>query len=209
MKHDAFLSSADIARTLLDHDELADRWNDPSPLASMSLGDLTAHLCRAVTVVDTYLDTTGSAEPVDAPGYFLAVDGIRAPDLDGPTARGVRSRAAATSAGGLDAVRCSWDSARRSLEVRLGAEGGQRRIEVFGSTMETDEYLTTRLVELIVHSDDLAVGLGVPTPDFTKEALDGVVECLFTMARRQSRPISLIRAMTRVEREGRDPFRVF
>lgn len=209
MNHDAFLSSADTARTLLDHGELANRWNEPSPLDSMSLGDLAAHLSRAVTVVDTYLDTTGSAEPVDAPGYFLAVDGIRAPELDGPTARGVRSRAAATSAGGLEAVRSSWDSARLSLEGRLSTEGGQRRIDVFGSTMETDEYLTTRMVELVVHSDDLAVGLGVPTPEFAEEPLDRVIECLLTMARRQSRPISLIRAMTRVEREGREPFRVF
>jgi hypothetical protein len=60
--------------------------------------------------------------------------------------------------------------------------------------------LTTRLLELLVHADDLALSLGVPTPDFDDEAADLVVTLLARFARRRHGTPAMLRAFTRAER---------
>ncbi|MGA7271303.1 MAG: maleylpyruvate isomerase N-terminal domain-containing protein, partial [Acidimicrobiia bacterium] len=105
-------------------------------------------------------------------------------------------------------VRRGWDRARRHVEARLAETDSGMLIEVFGSTMAVDDYLVTRLVELIVHGDDLAFGLGAPTPAFSSDAFAAVLECLWEMARRRAKPMDLVRAMTRVERDQMQALRV-
>lgn len=196
-----FLRAADSARPLLDHPQLGVRWHGPSPLARMTMGDLTGHLARAVMVVPGYLDTVGDGPTVDAAGYFLALEGLRRPDLDGDLATGVRARATEAAAGGLGAVRSAWDEARAELGVRFSREDGDRTIAVRGSSMHLDDYLATRLVELVVHADDMAAGLDADLPEFDDEVTGTVVAVLWEMARRTSRPLEIIRAMTRTERD--------
>ena len=67
--------------------------------------------------------------------------------------------------------------------------------------MLLDEYLTTRLVEIVLHSDDLAASLGRPEPEFEPDATDRVVGCLIEMAARRHSSLAVIRAMTRRERD--------
>lgn len=203
-----FLDAADTCRALLDHPDLERRWDEPSPLRGLTLGALSAHLARAVTLVDTYLGRPGQGEPVDPPGYYLGLTGIRAPSDDDPLATGVRQRAESAAAAGLTQVRVQWDRARRRAETRLAETPAGALIEVFESTMSVDDYLVTRLVELLVHADDLAVGLGVPTPVFSFPAYAAVLDCLWEVARRRSEPMALIRAMTRVERDVGQALRV-
>ena len=40
-----------------------------------------------------------------------------------------------------------------------------------GWSLTTEDYLTTRLMEMVVHSDDLAASVGVPTPEFPEDVL--------------------------------------
>lgn len=205
---DTYLATADACRVLVDHPDLDDRWMEPSPLENMTLGALCAHLARAVIIVDTYMDRPGQGPPVDPPGYFLALKGIRAPAVDDPLALGVRHRAEEAAARGPGRVRREWDRARRQIEARLAGTDPGMLIEVFGSTMTVDDYLVTRLVELVVHGDDLAVGLGAPTPPFGSDAFTAVLGCLWEMARRRANPMDLVRAMTRVERDQMQALRV-
>jgi hypothetical protein len=205
---DVFLTAAEIARGLLDEPGLEERWTDPSSLEGMAIGALSAHLARAVLVVDNYLDQPGEGSPVDPAGYFLALDGVRAPKADDPLAQGVRQRATQTARRGLVALRRDWDQARDRLAMRLPEKETGSLIQVFGSVMTIDDYLVTRLVELIVHSDDLAVALGAQTPVFSRAASDAVLGCLWEMARRRATPMEMIRAMTRVERDAAQALRV-
>lgn len=206
MRIPAFLAAVDQARPLLDHPDLGTRWDDPSPLEGMSLGALTAHLARAVATPLLYLDAEGEGTPVDAAGYFLNVAELRAPLIDDPVAVGIRDRAVAEARPGPEVIRAEWDRRRGELESRV--DDPQRSIAVFRATMTMDQYLITRMVEIVVHADDLATGLGVATPVFGDDVTGPVLECLWEMARRRGQPIDIIRAMTRVERQDRDPLRV-
>ena len=204
----AYLECVDQARTLLDVEELERRWDHPSPLEAMTLGDLAAHLSRAVLTVAGYLDAGSDDPPVDAPGYYLALPAVRAPALDDALARSVRERARLSAGGGAAGVREEWDRERETLGRRLTGMDGGRVMAVRGSAMRLEDYLVTRMVEVVVHSDDLAVGLDVAGPAFPEEAWSAVLDCLWQVARRSADPLAIVRRMTRVERAVDDPLRV-
>ena len=47
-----------------------------------------------------------------------------------------------------------------------------------GWALTTDDFLVTRSMELVVHSDDLAASVGLPTPDFPDTIAAHVVDLL-------------------------------
>ncbi|HEU4349658.1 MAG TPA: maleylpyruvate isomerase N-terminal domain-containing protein, partial [Actinoplanes sp.] len=71
---------------------------------------------------------------------------------------------------------------------------------VAGHVLTLPECLLTRLVELLVHADDLAVSIGVPTPQFADEPADLVVSVLARVARRRHGTTPVLRALARRER---------
>lgn len=204
-----FLSAADSTRPLLDGPALDEQWDRPSALERMTVGELAAHLSRAVTVVSRYLDTDAPPPFRDAPDYFLAIFPEVDTDLDSKMAAAVRSRATEEAAQGPEAVRAAWDRARDHLEIRLETEEPGRGIAVRGSSMQIEDYLVTRLVELVVHADDLAASLEVATPRFDPAVTGTVIDCLTRIASRRHSPGAVIRAMSRVERADPAVLRVF
>lgn len=209
MTSDLFLAAAGKARLLLDHPELERRWREPSALDRMSIGGLTAHLSRAVTLVPRYLASPGKSPLRDGPGYFVHLMEGPEDDLDEDLATEVRVRADQEAEAGPADVRRRWDEAVRRLETDLGAESATRPIAVRGSSMAVADYLVTRLVELVIHADDLAASLRTEPPEFAPETTDVVIGCLVEIARRRASPLALIRFMSRRERSEGDPLRVF
>ena len=62
------------------------------------------------------------------------------------------------------------------------------------------ECLLTRLVELAVHADDLAVSLDLPTPDVGDQAMDLVITALSRISRQRHGSLAILRAFSRRER---------
>jgi hypothetical protein len=58
----------------------------------------------------------------------------------------------------------------------------------------------TRLLEIAVHTDDLAVSVGVPTPSLPAAVLDPVLHLLLRLAARRHGPTAVLRALSRAER---------
>lgn len=204
-----FLAAATEARRLLDHPDVERRWLDPSALARMTIGALCAHLSRAVTLIPRYLEIDGQPPLRDAPDYFLRLMAKPEDDLDDDLAVAVRIRAESEAEDGVHVVTRGWDDAIRRLEAGLETGSMTRAIAVRGSSMTVADYLVTRLVELVIHSDDLAASIGTDPPDFSSEAMSEVTGCLVEIARRRSSSLALIRFMSRRERSQDDPFRVF
>lgn len=211
----AFLEAATQTRALIEEPVVGSRWHEPSALDRLTIGQLTAHLVRSVTTVATYL---GMPDPgiredlVDAPGYLLSIDGLSGvdgPDLDNDLHTGIRARAEAAAAEGPMAVLAAWEAATEELTGRLAVEPPTRAVEVLGSRrIMLDQYLVTRLVEMIVHSDDLAVSVDLPTPQFPDRAWELVIGCLTEVAILRHGPLAVVRAMTRTERDATRAMRV-
>ncbi|MES2092386.1 MAG: hypothetical protein V4531_01065 [Actinomycetota bacterium] len=76
-----------------------------------------------------------------------------------------------------------------------------------GEELLLDEYLRTRLVELAVHTEDLALSIGVevtsPAP-----AVSMAVDILVAAARERHSDQEVLRALTRRERDTVDALRV-
>ena len=75
------------------------------------------------------------------------------------------------------------------------------RIPLWGPwSLLLDDLLITRMMELAVHSDDLAVSVGIATPTLPERAVDTVIELLSRLAVRRHGPTAVLRALSRAER---------
>ena len=167
-----FLEAASAAVELLEDPAITARWEGPSALAGYTVGGLAAHLGRAVSTPLGYLDAEPAERPAntDAAHYFLEALGDHDP-VDSDLHRAVRQRSDDMAASGPLAVLDATRAALQSLTGRLEVEPADRVLVVFGGTaMMLDEYLETRIVELVIHADDLAAscpGMGekaMPAP---------------------------------------------
>jgi hypothetical protein len=163
-----FLDGARVVVDAISLPAVAVAWDAPSVLAEQTVGGLAGHLARgAVWLVGEYLDQPEPAAAMfdSADEYFAAF--VALSDEAGNQA--IRDRGAAVAAAGPDAVAAQATAALAALEVRLPSERPDRRTVVAGgATMRLDDYLVTRIVEQVVHLDDLARSIGCdgfPTPD--------------------------------------------
>lgn len=199
-----FLAGADAAERWIASEAVAARWEEPSALAGYTVGGLAGHLARAVLTVERYLDAPAPAEPgdgADAAGYFAAVLGDDDP-VDSERHRRIRERGAEAAADGPDALAAQVRDARQRLGARLDAATLARPIEVAGGvTLTVARYLETRVVELVVHLDDLAVSVGAEEPDgLPPAAFDVTAAVLARLAVRRAGGLATVRSLARRER---------
>lgn len=199
-----FLAAGRAAVDLLARPEVAARWDQPSSLPHFTVGGLAGHLARAVTTVEGYLDREEppAGDVVTAAGYYHAALGPSgAVDLDSDLHTAVRRRGEEAAAGGPEAVAGALRDLLARMEGRLAAEPGTRRIVVLhGLTLSLDDYLVTRVVELVVHMDDLAVSLDLPAPEPPAEAATVTIDALVRLARLRHGDLAVVRALARRER---------
>jgi hypothetical protein len=194
---------------------LAERYEGPSALAEFSVRGLAGHLRRAMTVVETYLDQpapdAGAGTDVEtgsAAEYYAAVLPADV-DLDSEFHRAIRQRGVETAPERPEDFSLVWAETAGALITRLEQVPADRLVQVFGGVVLTlDEYLTTRIVELVVHADDLAVSLDVAPALLSPAATGLVITTLVEVARLRHGDTAVVRALSRRERDSADALRV-
>lgn len=207
----AFLGCAALARDALARPEVAAGWDGPSALADFSVRGLAGHLSRGVAIVGGFLDgePPRPGDPiVDSAGYYLAV--LDNDDLSSELHRGIRARGDEAAADGAVALVRALGEVIVVLTDRLRREPPDRLIASRGgAAMLLDEYLVTRLVELVVHLDDLAVSVGAPAPVLPDVAITQAALCCWELARRRHGDRAVLLALTRAERDSSRALHVF
>ncbi|MFF4899532.1 sterol carrier family protein [Streptomyces sp. NPDC001068] len=134
----------------------------PTRLGGWTVRDLVAHVGMAVTAVRRALD---EPEPAKADAVLL----------DWPFRTAANSsaisdftRRLADGHPDLDAYLTEADDGLRAL---LAAHPGTRLLATSAGAMSLDDYLVTRAVELVVHTDDLNAALAGPEVPFDRQAL--------------------------------------
>lgn len=162
---DDFLAGARTVLAALSDPAVEAAWDRPSVLADQTVGSLAGHLARgSVWVVGEYLDLD---PPAAATFATTAAYCAQISDLGAGDHQAIRDRGAALAAEGHAAVVARLAERLPALEARLAVEPVDRLLPVFGGGMALDAYLGTRLVEQVVHLDDLARSvpdLGVAAP---------------------------------------------
>jgi hypothetical protein len=198
----SYLATAAVAERVIGEAPVAQRWAEDSALAGYTVGGLAGHLARAVLTVDRYLDgAAGSGDPVDAAGYFVRVLGDHDP-LTSELHTSVRDRATQEAADGPGPLLARLGQARDALQDRLVEVDPSQQIAVLdGVVMSIEAYLETRLVELVVHIDDLAASVGLELgDDIEPEAFATVAAVLAQLAVAREGGLATVRSLARRER---------
>lgn len=205
---DLFLEAVTAIRSVLAAPEVARGWDEPSALREFSVRGLAGHLVRSPVQVETYLDRPEPDGPtVSAAQYFATV--VDTDDISAPAHRDVRGRGEEQAAGGHAALVDELDAVVKKLGPRLATEPEARLVRVAHDlVLLLDEYLRTRIVELAVHGDDLAVSAGVETPRLGTGVTDVAIATLVGVGRVRHGDQAVLRALARRERDQVHALRV-
>ncbi|MFB7616979.1 sterol carrier family protein [Kitasatospora sp. NPDC056181] len=149
----------------------------PTRLGQWRVRELVAHLAVQLDWVPAHLDDPLEGRPTLDLARWVAGVGTVAPLLDA----GAREHAAGEFGGDPASVAAAFDRAADALLAVLdGPEVAdpQRRFEIRLGSMTLADMLVTRLVEAVVHADDLADALGLPAFPHDRQALAAVTRLL-------------------------------
>jgi hypothetical protein len=200
---DAYLSAADTAIELLGRPEVAALWPRPSALAQWSVGGLAAHLAGQVLTVARVLDVPAddSLHPIPLDDHYARAAWVGA-EVDDPVNAGIREGGEEEAADGPEGLLGRVTAARVAVADPVAHEPGDRVVLIpwQGWALTLDDFLTTRMMEIVVHSDDLAVSVGIAAPAFERGVLDPVLGLLTRLALRRHGQSAVVAALARQER---------
>jgi len=199
----AFLACGEASLALASGDEVRRAWDEESSCAGMTVGGLTHHLLGQSRNAARLL---GSPAPADAPVLSLLDHYARAPWV------------AASQQGEVDPEQVDTDNAGAAQGAEAVLSAGREALDVLPALLDrprdpdvvhipwqdwslpTADFLTTRMMEVVVHADDLASSVGLETPELDEEAVDLVVALLGAVAVRRHGQVPVVRALSRPQR---------
>ena len=198
-----FLSAARIAADLALRPEVAADWTAESACSGMTVGGLAHHLVSQVgnTVRLVGADATPEAPPIPLLDHYARAAWVTA-GPDDEVNVGIREGSDADAADGPEALRPQvTDLLDRLPGVLAGRDPGDPVwIPWQGWSLTLHDWLVTRMMEIVVHSDDLAASVGVPTPEFPDEVITPVLGLLTAVASRRHGQTAVVRALSRPQR---------
>ncbi len=201
-RREVFLEAAELVVPLFGHEQVAARWSEPSALTGLSVGALATHLAGQVVSVHaagTVPSASSRDKPVTLMEHYTRAEWVAAgPDDEANVS--IRDRAEHSAEEGHAAVVERLERSMSAL-LRWPPEApASVRMPWWDWSLSMDDFILTRMMEVMVHSDDLAVSIGVPTPEFPRSVARPVLTLLTSLAERRHGQPALIRALTRSER---------
>lgn len=202
------IESAAAAADLVGSPPVAEQWSEPSALEGMTVGALAAHLVRATGAVLAYLDRTPVEAQVD--GELLTKVTYFHAAIDAPIHEQIKEVSADEAGAGVATVAARAREVAEELADRLPTEPADRLVGALGKRMLTlDDFCRTRMIEIGMHIDDLAVSVGVPTPELGADVTGEVIDIVVGIARHLHGDWAVIHALARAERSPGGVFPVF
>jgi Mycothiol maleylpyruvate isomerase N-terminal domain len=197
-----YLEVAEAAAELLAAPEVAAWWDEPSALAEFSVRGLAGHLAGQVFFIPEMLAQPVPAEPVIPIGEYYAQVSWIGSDLDTPFNRSIRTGGEQGAPDGPAALAAEVAACVADLRSGLPAAADRpvRRPTWGPWSISFDDFVTSRMLELVIHGDDLAYSVGLATPAFPARAVETVVDLLSRIALRRHGPTAVLRALSRSER---------
>jgi uncharacterized protein (TIGR03083 family) len=209
----AFFSACDLAITVVGSAAVAERWEDDSALEGLTVGALAAHLYAAIRRLETALAQPEPEAPVVVVGITEFYGPNRIDDrsqLDDTFHVAIRAEAAERAGKGAGALAASFEALVGRLRASLPGETSTRLVPVLrieGGAALLSDYLLTRVVELMVHADDLAASVGMKV-DPPSEVASAALGVFLELARTRSGDVAVLRAFSRRERADPEVLRV-
>lgn len=200
-------SCATVAIDLADRTEVRDAWERDSACTGMTVGGLTCHLlAQAGHVASGLRAPAPPGAPVIGLHEHYAKASWVAASRSGKTDPGQDEKDNTAAAAGHEAVVAQ---ARATLAEVPGLLARPRHPDVIhipwqGWSLPTADFVTTRLMEMVVHGDDLAASVGLPTPEHEPAVVAPVLALLTEVSLRRHGQVALVRALSRPQRSHGD-----
>jgi len=198
-----YLEAAASATALLGDPAVAATWHNLSALPEFSVAGLAGHLARQIFVVPHVLDfpLPARAQHLSLIEHYTNSPWVGA-DLRDEVNVVVRRGGEEEAADGPAALARRTGAVLEKLRVTLPTQPPGRIVALSWApwTLSLEDFLTTRMLELVVHSDDLAVSAGIDPPPLPAPVLDPVITLLAQLAIRKHGQSAVLRALSRAER---------
>ncbi len=195
----AFVAACRTAFDLASRPEVADAWTSESSCEGMTVGGLAQHTLAQADHVVHLLGTEPAGVPIPAIEHYRRAAWVRG---DESANAGIRTSADDAAAAGPEAVLADVREVLDALPDALSAPRSPDVVHVSwqGWSLTTDDFLLTRSLELVVHSDDLASSVGLPTPPMPERVVGPVLGLLTHLAVERHGQTALVRALSRPQR---------
>ncbi|MGE0878484.1 MAG: hypothetical protein AB7L13_05530 [Acidimicrobiia bacterium] len=206
-----FLDALGYAESILLAPPVGARWTEPSALALMDVGSVAGHLFLVVRRVVKRLEAADAhTAAVERASRATKVDRVvyrtirvtNETDLDHEAHRVVRDDGAHVAAWGWEPVCDAFADRVSRLRARFAAAPLPAVTDFGGHAMAFDAYLESRVVEVLVHADDLATSCELDAGSPPATAVDIALGFLVDIARREHGDLAVLRSFTRHERLG-------
>ena len=200
----AFLAATDHVIATVSLDEVASRWDEPSALADWSLGGLVAHLVSQPVTVESLLASDPASDPIPLDEHYARAAWVTA-TLDDEVNVAIREGSDRKAEAGHQEVLSAVVGARAALPELLARQPDDRAVLIpwQGWSLGLDDFLVGRMMEIVVHGEDVAASVGVPSPALPAAVLDPVLGLLTRLAVRRHGQAAVVSALTRAERAPR------
>ncbi|WP_076262568.1 maleylpyruvate isomerase N-terminal domain-containing protein [Intrasporangium flavum] len=205
---EAFLAATDHVIALVSREDVAAAWERPSALPEWNVGGLVAHLASqpvtAVTLLSAPPRAGGDGGPIPLEEHYRRAAWVTAA-LDDEVNVAIREGSDATAAAGRDEVLAGVVAAREALPDLLAAQAADRAVLIpwQGWSLVRDDFLTSRMMEIVVHGEDLAASVRATAPTLPDAVLDPVLRLLTHLAAEKHGQGAVVSALTRSERAPR------
>lgn len=193
-------ASAALAALVAD-ERVATRWTEGSALAGLTIGGLTRHL---VSQPECAVEFLGAEQPADAEvlpltGIYARTDWFHAPVNDEANTS-IAHDFDAMAAGGQEHSLTILAASVAALPAAVARAGPTTYVPWQDCALALDDFLAVRLMEVVVHADDLAASIGAPTPAFDDEVLHPVLALLAVLGQQRHGQDAVLRGLSRAER---------
>ncbi|HEY7043297.1 MAG TPA: maleylpyruvate isomerase N-terminal domain-containing protein [Nocardioidaceae bacterium] len=199
----AVVRASDQLVDLVAADATAAAWERESALPGMTVGGLARHLVSQPECAAEFLaiELPAQTETVPLVEYYERVDWLDA-GIEEEANTSIRDGFNALGAQGLDASLAVLDRSRTDLVAAIIAAGPATYVPWQGCALDTDDFLVCRLMEIVVHADDLATSVGLPTLPFDDDVYGPVLGLLAALSARRHGAQAVLRSLARTERAG-------
>lgn len=204
------IEATEAAAELIARPEVVARWDEPSALEGMTVGALCAHLVRAAGAVLAYLDRTDPATEPSATVPLLTPVTYFHAAIDSPIHEQIKTVSATEASAGHPQVLARCREVVDEMRRRFATEPSTRLVGALGGRLLTlDDFCRTRLIEVLLHLDDVAASVGVPRPETDPEGPATVIDIVMGIGRMLHGDWAVLHALARAERADVAVFPVF
>lgn len=200
----AFVAATDHVAAIVSRDDVAAAWHEQSALAEWEVGGLVAHLASQPSTAVALLRAHPIGNPIPLEEHYARSAWVDA-SLDDEINVSIRETSDARAVAGPDPVLADVIEAREVLPDVLAAQPDGRAVLIpwAGWSLSLDDFLTGRLMEIVVHGEDVAASVGFTSPALPREVLDPVLALLTRLAVTRHGQGAVVSALTRAERAPR------